>query len=127
VAEGVGDGGGFGGPGPDHGDRRLVFAVEGVAVVPEDEQRAASGPCHLDCAQGSWLAVRRDARYGPRARERPGEQGEGVRGGAANAELAVLAGWLAHPSGPSPEEQFRLGLGFLLDGIARRLDDGGMD
>jgi hypothetical protein len=55
VAEGVGDGDGFGGPGPDHGDRRLVFT-------------------------------------GPRARERPGEQGEGVRGGAADAELAVLAG-----------------------------------
>jgi hypothetical protein len=30
-------------------------------------------------------------------------------------------GWLAHPSGPSPEEQFSLGLGFLLDGIARCL------
>jgi AcrR family transcriptional regulator len=46
---------------------------------------------------------------------------------AASGRFPLLAGWLAHPSGPSPEEQFRLGLGFLLDGIARRLDDGGMD
>ncbi len=29
--------------------------------------------------------------------------------------------WLAHPAGPPPEEQFSLGLGFLLDGIARCL------
>jgi hypothetical protein len=35
--------------------------------------------------------------------------------------LPHLTGWLAQPSGPSPEEQFGLGLGFLLDGIARCL------
>jgi AcrR family transcriptional regulator len=37
---------------------------------------------------------------------------------AASGRFPLLAGWLAHPSGPSPEEQFQLGLGFLLDGIA---------
>jgi AcrR family transcriptional regulator len=40
---------------------------------------------------------------------------------AAGGRFPLLAGWLARPSGPSPEEQFRLGLGFLLDGIARCL------
>jgi hypothetical protein len=40
---------------------------------------------------------------------------------AATGRLPRLTGWLAHPSGPSPEEQFSLGLGFLLDGIARCL------
>ena len=40
---------------------------------------------------------------------------------AATGRLPHLTSWLAHPSGPSPEEQFGLGLGFLLDGIARCL------
>ena len=37
---------------------------------------------------------------------------------AADGRFPRLASWLARPSGPSPDEQFRLGLGFLLDGIA---------
>jgi hypothetical protein len=37
---------------------------------------------------------------------------------AATGRLPHLTSWLGHPSGPSPEEQFSLGLGFLLDGIA---------
>ena len=40
---------------------------------------------------------------------------------AATGRLPHLTSWLARPSGPSPEEQFSLGLGFLLDGIARCL------
>jgi hypothetical protein len=40
---------------------------------------------------------------------------------AATGRLPHLTSWLAQPSGPSPEEQFSLGLGFLLDGIARCL------
>ena len=40
---------------------------------------------------------------------------------AATRRLPHLTSWLAHPSGPSPEAQFSLGLGFLLDGIARCL------
>jgi hypothetical protein len=40
---------------------------------------------------------------------------------AATGRLPHLTSWLAHPSGPSPEDQFSLGLGFLLDGIARCL------
>jgi hypothetical protein len=39
----------------------------------------------------------------------------------AAGDLPHLTGWLAQPSGPTPEEQFTLGLGFLLDGIAGRL------
>jgi AcrR family transcriptional regulator len=40
---------------------------------------------------------------------------------AADGRLPHLTSWLAEPSGPPPEEQFGLGLDFLLDGIARRL------
>ena len=40
---------------------------------------------------------------------------------AVTGRLPHLTSWLARPSGPSPEEQFSLGLGFLLDGIARCL------
>jgi len=40
---------------------------------------------------------------------------------AASGRYPILAGWLAQPAGPSAHEQFDLGLGFLLDGIATRL------
>ena len=39
----------------------------------------------------------------------------------ADGGLPHLSGWLARPSGPTADEQFALGLGFLLDGIGRRL------
>jgi AcrR family transcriptional regulator len=37
---------------------------------------------------------------------------------AAGGRFPLLAGWLAQPAGPSADEQFGLGLGFLHDGIA---------
>jgi AcrR family transcriptional regulator len=37
---------------------------------------------------------------------------------AAGGRFPLLASWLAQPAGPSADEQFDLGLGFLLDGIA---------
>ena len=40
---------------------------------------------------------------------------------AATGRLPHLTSWLAHPAGLPPDEQFSLGLGFLLDGIARCL------
>ena len=40
---------------------------------------------------------------------------------AARGRYPVLTRWLADPVGPSADEQFELGLGFLLDGIAERL------
>jgi hypothetical protein len=40
---------------------------------------------------------------------------------AAAGRYPVLTRWLADPAGPSPDEQFKLGLNFLLDGIASRL------
>ncbi|HLK79782.1 MAG TPA: TetR/AcrR family transcriptional regulator [Streptosporangiaceae bacterium] len=43
---------------------------------------------------------------------------------AAGGRYPVLACWLADPAGPSPDEQFDLGLAFLLDGIASRLPPG---
>ena len=43
---------------------------------------------------------------------------------AAGGRFPLLTSWLAHPSGPSPDEQFELGLVFLLDGIAGGLARG---
>ena len=40
---------------------------------------------------------------------------------AATGRYPILTSWLAHPAGPSADEQFALGLGFLLDGFATRL------
>ncbi|HEU5420894.1 MAG TPA: TetR/AcrR family transcriptional regulator [Streptosporangiaceae bacterium] len=40
---------------------------------------------------------------------------------ATAGDFPLLAGWLARPEGQSPEEQFELGLRFLLDGITVRL------
>jgi hypothetical protein len=40
---------------------------------------------------------------------------------AAHGELPLLTSWLAEPSGATPDEQFDLGLTFLLDGIEARL------
>lgn len=44
-----------------------------------------------------------------------------VRELASAADLPLFSAWLSAPSGPTVEEQFELGLGFLLDGIAARL------
>ena len=38
--------------------------------------------------------------------------------------FSLLAGWLARPAGQTPDEQFDLGLRFLLDGIAAQLPAG---
>ena len=209
AAEHVGDGGGGRGPRPGHVGRRLVLAVEGAAVVPDDEQRPAPGlvDLMLDAATAEipvpaqpgpeWRAdleelaaqtrqmTRRHPWYaalyhtrppaGPHMMERlefmlgvltgqgasiaeamtyaamidryilgsalqeTGEARMSREHGlddeaalrsalgtvhdlaAATGRLPRLTGWLAHPSGPPPEEQFSLGLGFLLDGIARCL------
>lgn len=40
---------------------------------------------------------------------------------AADGRYPHLTSWLTHPTGPSPQERFELGLAFLLDGIASRL------
>jgi len=40
---------------------------------------------------------------------------------AATGQHPLLTEWLAHPAGSPAGEQFELGLGFLLDGIAGRL------
>ena len=40
---------------------------------------------------------------------------------AASGRYPLLTSWLAHPAGFSADEQFDLGLGFLLDGIATQL------
>jgi AcrR family transcriptional regulator len=40
---------------------------------------------------------------------------------AASGRYPHLASWLAQPAGPPPDEQFAIGLGFLIDGIAGQL------
>jgi AcrR family transcriptional regulator len=40
---------------------------------------------------------------------------------AADGGVPLLTSWLAAPAGPTPDEQFELGLRFLLDGIAGEL------
>lgn len=40
---------------------------------------------------------------------------------AADGRVPLLTEWLSNPSGPTAEEQFELGLTFLLDGIAARI------
>lgn len=45
-----------------------------------------------------------------------------VRDLAAARDLPLLTAWLSAPAGPGVDEQFELGLGFLLDGIAARLN-----
>jgi AcrR family transcriptional regulator len=44
-----------------------------------------------------------------------------VRDLAEEGGHRLLARWLAAPTGPTPDEQFQLGLAFLLDGIAAHL------
>lgn len=44
-----------------------------------------------------------------------------VRELALGEDLPLLSSWLSAPHGPSATEQFELGLGFLLDGIATRI------
>jgi hypothetical protein len=43
---------------------------------------------------------------------------------AASGRYPLLTSWLARPAGPGTDEQFSLGLGFLLDGIASKLSPG---
>jgi hypothetical protein len=40
---------------------------------------------------------------------------------ASGGRYPNLLAWLADPAGPSADEQFELGLGFLLDGISSLL------
>src|SRR6266516_3750515 len=89
LAEHVGDGGGGGGPRPGDGDRWFVLTVEGVAVVPQHEQRPAYRPVDLEHVERRPVAGL-GAGHGPCARELAGEEGEGVRGGVAAAETAAL-------------------------------------
>lgn len=42
---------------------------------------------------------------------------------AASGRYPNLASWLASPAGPPADEQFELGLSFLLDGMASRLPE----
>ncbi|MBO3749402.1 TetR/AcrR family transcriptional regulator C-terminal domain-containing protein [Streptosporangiaceae bacterium NEAU-GS5] len=45
---------------------------------------------------------------------------------AADGDFPHLTRWLAHPAGPSVDDQFALGLDFILDGIAARFRDPGL-
>lgn len=61
-------------------------------------------------------------RYGIETMERLTEAITAVRTVAtADGSYPILAQWMASPAGATPDEQFELGITFLLDGIATRL------
>ena len=112
-------------PGP-HAMRRLEVMLAaltgGGATVADAMTYAALVDRHI---LGSGIQQAEEART--RARHRLTDDAAFVGALTAQRELAaasgapLLAGWLAHPTGPTPDAQFELGLDFLLDGIATRL------
>ncbi len=108
-------------PAGPHGMRRLEFVLAVLAgqgaSVAEAMTYAALIDRHI---LGSALQEAEEARYG---------QGEDLYAAittlhalaVADGRLPHLTGWLARPEGLAPDEQFGLGLDFLLDGIATHL------
>jgi AcrR family transcriptional regulator len=112
-------------PGP-HAMRRLDFMLAALtahgATIADAMTYAALIDRHI---LGSGIQHAEEARM--RARHHLTDDAAFVAALTAQRELAaasgapLLAGWLAHPTGPTPDAQFELGLDFLLDGIATRL------
>lgn len=75
---------------------------------------------------GSGLQEAQEARFNQlHGLERPDELIAAIRSvselAAADGRLPLLTSWLAEPTADTADEQFELGLDFLLDGIATRL------
>jgi hypothetical protein len=75
---------------------------------------------------GSGLQEAQEARFNQRhGLERPDELIAAIRSvrdlAVADGRLPLLASWLAEPTAATVDEQFELGLDFLLAGIASRL------
>lgn len=75
---------------------------------------------------GSGLQEAQEARFNQRhGLDRPDELIAAIRSvrelAAADGRLPLLTSWLAEPTADTVDEQFELGLDFLLDGIATRL------
>jgi AcrR family transcriptional regulator len=112
-------------PGP-HAMRRLDFMLvaltDGGATLPDAMTYAALLDRHI---LGSGIQQAEETRT--RSRQHLTDDAAFVAALTAQRDLAaasgapLLARWLAHPSGPTPDAQFELGLDFLLDGIASRL------
>lgn len=112
-------------PGP-HAMRRLDFMLAALtdsgATLPDAMTYAALIDRHT---LGSGIQQAEETRT--RRRQHLTDDGDFLAALTAQRDLAaasgapLLAGWLAQPSGPTPDVQFELGLDFLLDGIATRL------
>jgi AcrR family transcriptional regulator len=113
-------------PGP-HAMRRLDFMLTTLtaqgATLPDAMTYAALIDRHI---LGSGIQQAEETRT--RRRQHLTDDADFLAALTAQRELAaasgapLLAGWLAHPTGPTPDAQFELGLDFLLDGIATRLE-----
>ncbi len=105
----------------------LAVLVKQGATVADAMTYAALVDRHVF---GSGLQEAEEARFG----QRHGlDSAEGLLSAIAvvhdlarsSGDLPHLTTWLAAPFGPTADEQFELGLGFLLDGIAGRLSASG--
>ncbi len=108
-------------PAGPHQMRRLEFMLatltEHGATLPEAMTQSAMLDRHVF---GAGMQEAMESRV-----ETPEAAYEAMREMHTRAvgRFPKLAEWLATPSGPSPDDQFELVLGFLLDGIATQLPD----
>jgi hypothetical protein len=114
-------------PAGPHMMQRLEFMLQVLtaqgATIPEAMTYAALIDRHIF---GSGLQEAEEARMTRRLGlddEAALTAAMGVMHGlaATSGRYPTLTTWLAHPAGPSADEQFDLGLAFLLDGIATQL------
>jgi AcrR family transcriptional regulator len=101
----------------------LAVLVERGATVPAAMTFAALIDRHIF---GSGLQEAQEARFNERhGLDRPEHVIAAIASvrdlAIADGRLPLLASWLAEPTAGSVDEQFELGLDFLLDGIATRL------
>jgi AcrR family transcriptional regulator len=109
-------------PAGPHQMRRLEFMLtlltDHGATLPEAMTQAAMLDRHV---YGTGLQEATEARFGPTDDLTTHQLALTDMRERAAGTFPKLAEWLATPSGPSPDDQFELVLGFLLDGIATQL------
>ncbi len=101
----------------------LAVLVGQGATIPAAMTFAALIDRHIF---GSGLQEAQEARFNQRhGLDRPDELMAAIASvrelAAADGRLPLLTSWLAEPTADTVDEQFELGLDFLLDGIAKRL------
>jgi AcrR family transcriptional regulator len=109
-------------PASPHQMRRLEFMLtiltDHGATLSEAMTQAAMLDRHV---YGSGLQESTEARFGTAGDPTTHQAALTDMRQRAEGTFPKLAEWLAAPHGPSPDDQFELVLGFLLDGIATRL------